>query len=38
METVESFVEINEAIESLDNGGRFYNLLTKAEGGIISQA
>jgi len=38
MEIVKPYTEINEAILSLDNGGRFYNLLTKAEDGIISQA
>lgn len=27
-----------EAIQSLDNGGRFYNLLTSADDGIISHA
>ena len=38
MEKVKPYSEINEAILSLDNGGRFYNLFTKAEDGIISQA
>lgn len=38
MEIVTPYTEINEALHSLDNGGRFYNLLTKAEDGIISQA
>lgn len=38
MEIVKPYSEINKAIASLDNGGRFYNLLTKAEDGIISQA
>ena len=38
MEIVKPYTEINKAIISLDNGGRFYNLLTKAEDGIISQA
>lgn len=38
MEIVKPFTKINEAISSLDNGGRFYNVLTKAKDGIISQA
>jgi len=38
MEIVKPYTEINRAITSFDNGGRFYNLLTKAEDGIISQA
>ncbi len=38
MEIVKPFTEVNKAIQSLDNGGRFYNLFTKAEDGIISQA
>jgi len=38
MEIVKPYTEIDKAIVSLDNGGRFYNLLTKAEDGIISQA
>lgn len=38
MEKIKPYSEINEAILSLDNGGRFYNLFTKAEDGIISQA
>lgn len=38
MEKVKPYSEINEAIISLDNGGRFYNLFTKADDGIISQA
>ncbi|NPD46917.1 MULTISPECIES: hypothetical protein [unclassified Lentimicrobium] len=32
------YQNINTALKSLDNGGRFYNILTKAEDGIISQA
>ncbi|SEK34587.1 hypothetical protein SAMN04487910_0308 [Aquimarina amphilecti] len=27
-----------DAMKSLDNGGRFYNILTKAEDGVISQS
>ena len=38
MKIVKPYTEINQAILSLDNGGRFYNLLTKAEDGVISQA
>jgi hypothetical protein len=38
METIKPYQKINDALLSLDNGGRFYNLLTKAEDGIISQA
>ena len=29
---------LTTALKTLDNGGRFYNILTKAEDGIISQA
>ncbi len=32
------YQNINTALKTLDNGGRFYNILTKAEDGIISQA
>jgi len=38
MESVKPYTAVSEAIVSLDNGGRFYNLRTKAEDGIISQA
>lgn len=38
MKIVKPYTNLNKAIISLDNGGRFYNLLTKAEDGIISQA
>jgi hypothetical protein len=38
MEIVKPYTEINKAVISLDNGGRFYNLLTKAKDGIINQA
>jgi len=38
MKRIEPYKNINEAIESLDNGGRFYNILTKADDGIISKA
>ncbi|WP_293308263.1 hypothetical protein [Pedobacter sp. UBA5917] len=38
MKQIEPYINFDEAIRSLDNGGRFYNLLTHAEDGIISQA
>ena len=38
MKKVSPYKTINEAIQSLDNGGRFYNILTKADDGIINQA
>lgn len=38
MNKVEPYKTINEALLSLDNGGRFYHVLTKADDGIISQA
>jgi len=38
MKKIEPYKNINDAVNSLDNGGRFYNILTKAEDGIISQA
>lgn len=36
MQKVEPFNTIDEAFSNLDNGGRFYNILTKADDGIIS--
>ncbi|WP_405606214.1 hypothetical protein [Polaribacter sp. Asnod1-A03] len=38
MQKVKPYTKINEALLSLDNGGRFYNLFTKAKDGVISQA
>ncbi|WP_299439420.1 hypothetical protein [uncultured Aquimarina sp.] len=38
MKKIEPYKDINEAITSLDNGGRFYNILTKADDGVISKA
>ncbi len=38
MKEIETYENINEALESLDNGGRFYNFQTKANDGIINQA
>ena len=36
MKKIEPYKNINEATLSLDNGGRFYNVLTKSNDGIIS--
>lgn len=38
MKKIEPFRNFNDAISTLDNGGRFYNILTKADDGIISKA
>ncbi len=38
MKKLKPYSTINEATLALDNGGRFYNILTKAEDGIISKA
>lgn len=38
MKKIESYIDVNDAISDLDNGGRFYNLFTHADDGIISQA
>ncbi len=38
MKKIEPYKSINDAISNLDNGGRFYNLLTKADDGIISKS
>jgi len=38
MKRISPYKEINEALSSLDNGGRFYNILTKSNDGIISQS
>lgn len=38
MKKIEPYKNINEAISNLDNGGRFYNVLTKAKDGIISKS
>lgn len=38
MKQIAPYTDINEAISSLDNGGRFYNILTDAEDGIISSS
>lgn len=38
MKKITPYQNLNTALKTLDNGGRFYNILTKAEDGIISQA
>lgn len=38
MKKISPFKEINEALLSLDNGGRFYNILAKCNDGIIDQS
>lgn len=38
MKKIEPYRNVEEAISKLDNGGRFYNIMTKAEDGIISPA
>jgi hypothetical protein len=38
MKKIKPYSSINEATKVLDNGGRFYNVLTKAEDGVISKA
>ena len=38
MKKIKPYFAINEAIKSLDNGGRFYNIQTKAKDGIINQS
>ncbi len=37
MRKINSFKKVSDAISELDNGGRFYNILTKAEDGVISK-
>ena len=38
MKKIKPYKNINDAISNLDNGGRFYNVLTKADDGIISKS
>ncbi|MCK0157455.1 hypothetical protein MWU65_09720 [Cellulophaga sp. F20128] len=38
MNKIEPYKSTIEAISTLDNGGRFYNILTKADDGIISKS
>jgi len=38
MKKVNPYRYVDEALSSLDNGGRFYNIFTKAMDGIISKS
>ncbi len=38
MKKIEPYKDVLEALKSLDNGGRFYHLMTKADDGVINQA
>lgn len=38
MKQIHPYQSVDEALISLDNGGRFYNIFTQAEDGTISQA
>lgn len=38
MKKISIYKYVGEAISELDNGGRFYNILTKANDGVISEA
>ena len=38
MQTISPYVNYENALKVLDNGGRFYNLFTKAEDGVITAA
>jgi len=38
MKKIEPYKNSTEALSNLDNGGRFYNILTKADDGIISKS
>ncbi|MEM6842665.1 MAG: hypothetical protein AAF632_10605 [Bacteroidota bacterium] len=38
MKKVKPYNTVSEAVATLDNGGRFYNILTKPEDGIISES
>lgn len=37
MNNIEPYENISDALKALDNGGRFYNVLTKANDGVINQ-
>lgn len=37
MKKIKPFKNLEDAVSNLDNGGRFYNILTKADDGIISK-
>lgn len=38
MKKIEPYQSVNDAMAALDNGGRFYNLLSKANDGLITKA
>jgi hypothetical protein len=38
MKKISPYKEIDKALLALDNGGRFYNILTKSNDGVISQS
>jgi hypothetical protein len=38
MKKIKPFENVDDALTKLDNGGRFYNLLTKADDGVITTA
>lgn len=38
MKRIDPFKNVSQALKSLDNGGRFYNILTKADDGVINKA
>lgn len=38
MKRIIPYKTVSEALLSLDNGGRFYNILTKSDDGVINQA
>ncbi len=38
MQEVKPYSSIDEALKALDNGGRFYNIFTKADDGLISKS
>ncbi|WP_108804484.1 hypothetical protein [Aquimarina sp. Aq107] len=38
MRKITPYSDKDQAIQTLDNGGRFYNILTKADDGVISQS
>lgn len=38
MKKIKPYLSIEEALTQLDNGGRFYNFLTKADDGVITTA
>ncbi|WP_286342349.1 hypothetical protein [Ferrimonas sp. YFM] len=38
MKTIITYSSLKEALADLDNGGRFYNILTEADDGVVEQA